>query len=175
MQPIQLVLLLGMVVYAIVRQTRISTAGGPARFKLAFIYAGIGVASLLVGGWSPPEGLGWLFLLGGIVLSAVVGVLRGRLTKVWVADDGQLLRQGTWLTVSLFVAVIAVKVALGVIAGFAGIADGSSFAEVLVIVAIMIAVQAEIVHRRARRLSATRPSPSVGTDMALAPSAAARP
>ncbi|MFF2371190.1 hypothetical protein [Agromyces sp. NPDC058110] len=154
MQPVQLVLLLGMVVYAIFKQTRVSVAGGSARFRLAFIYAGVGVASLVASGWAPPVGAGWWFLLGGISLSAVVGVLRGRLTEVWVADDGRVMRRGTWVTVSLFVGVILVKVALGVVAGFAGIADGSSFAEVLVIVAIMIAVQAEIVHRRALGLAA---------------------
>ncbi|MGI9822803.1 hypothetical protein [Agromyces sp. Marseille-Q5079] len=164
MQPIELILLLVMVVYAVFRQTRAGVAGGPRRFRLAFIYAGLGLASLLVGGWDPPEGIGWAFLIGGVVLSVVVGVLRGRHTRVWIAADGTRMRRGTWLTVTLFVTVIAVKVALGAIAGLAGIADGASFAEVLLIVAIMIAVQAEIVHRRALVLAGRDPDRPVGAD-----------
>ncbi|WP_127792588.1 DUF1453 domain-containing protein [Agromyces sp. LHK192] len=152
MEPLQYLVLLGMVGYAIFRQTRVARVGDGNRFKLAIVYGAVGIASLVVTGWRPPEGVGWLFLAVGILLSVVVGVVRGILTRVWVAEDGSRLRQGTWLTVALFVAVIVVKIALGVTAGLLGVADGSSFAEILVIVAIMVAVQAEIVHRRALAL-----------------------
>lgn len=154
MQPLQMVIILAMVIYAIYRQTRVSPAGGPGRFRLALIYGAVGVGSLLLSGWALPQGIGWAFLAAGIALSVIVGVARGLLTKVWIDADGERKRQGTWLTVSLFVFVIAAKIGMGVYAGLHAINDGANFSEVLVIVAIMIAVQAQIVHGRALALEA---------------------
>jgi uncharacterized membrane protein len=153
MNPVQLVFLAGMVGFAIYRQTRVGPAGGPGRFKMALIYGAIGLVSLALTGWVlPGDSRGWAVLAIGITLSAVVGVARGLLTRVWTDENGRVLRQGTWLTVSLFVAMIIVKIAITVFAQLSGIQTGSSFAQILLVVAIMIAVQAEIVHRRAQRL-----------------------
>jgi type IV secretory pathway TrbD component len=49
----------------------------------------------------------------------------------------------------LFLGLVAVKFGLGVLAWFAHINDGAGFGEVL----IMIAVQAQIVYRRAETLT----------------------
>ena len=153
MHPVQLVVVFAMIVYAVYKQTRVAPAAGPGRFKMAVIYAVVGISSLAASGWQSPDGAGWLFLVGGIVLSVLVGVARGYLTRVWVDAEGRSWRQGTALTISLFVVVVVVKVGLGVIAVGAGVHDGSSFGEVLLVVAVMIAAQIEIVHRRVLALA----------------------
>lgn len=149
MDWIHILILLAMVSYAIYKQTRASLAGGPGRFKMALIYGAVGVVTIVIGGWHAPEPLGWVFLVGGILLSAIVGIARGVLTRVWVGADGAPLRQGTWLTISLFIALLAIKVASGIYAEWIGIDTGANFGEILVVVAVMIAVQSEIVSRRA--------------------------
>ena len=53
--------------------------------------------------------------------------------------------------------MIAVKFALGAWAQIAHIDDGEGFGEVLVMLAIMLAVQAQIVWNRARALTASSP------------------
>ena len=72
MDPVELVLILALVCYSIYRQTQKSEVVGNSRFKLAIIYAVVG---LLVGGFRPPIGF-WPIL----VLADQLGVeRRGRL------------------------------------------------------------------------------------------------
>lgn len=51
-----------------------------------------------------------------VILSFVVGILRGRLTRVRVEAECRVLRQGTRVTIALFVGLIATKFALGTLA-----------------------------------------------------------
>jgi hypothetical protein len=96
----------------------------PGRYTLAIIYAVIGVA---VGGFSRPDTAAeWGLLAASLVLSVVVGLARGRLTRVW-----------------------------------ADISDDGGFGEILIMIAVMVAFQAELIWRRARALGArasSRPS-----------------
>jgi hypothetical protein len=76
---------------------------------------------------------------------------------VWVDDAAgqrRVYRQGTALTVGLFLGMIAVKFGLGTYAYFAHISSNGGFGEVLVMIAVMVAIQAELVRRRARVLGA---------------------
>lgn len=161
MSPLEIAAILALSAWAIYKQTIVSeVVFTNARFKMALIYA---VAGIAVGGFDTPAGwAGWAMILTGLALSFVVGLVRGRYTKLWVAD-GKVWRQGTALTVSLFVGLITVKFALGTLAYFWGVDDGAGFGEVLVMIAIMIAVQAQIIHGRARRLplaaAAAQPQP----------------
>ena len=52
---------------------------------------------------------------------------------------------------ALFVGLVATKFALGTLAYFWHVDDGAGLGEVLVMIAVMIAVQAELVSRRAAR------------------------
>ncbi|MET1007438.1 MAG: hypothetical protein ABWX96_17945 [Propionibacteriaceae bacterium] len=159
MSPFDLVILLALVGWAIYKQTRVAeVSSGPARFTMAGIYVVLG---LVLGGFAIPKGaLGIALIVSGLVLSLVVGILRGRWTRVWVDIDGRVLRQGTRVTVALFVGLIATKFALGTLAYFWHVDDGAGLGEVLVMIAVMIAVQAELVSRRAAELrSRTAPSP----------------
>jgi len=89
----------------------------------------------------------------GLALSVVVGLARGRLTCLW-AQDGRVYSKGTPLTIGLFLGLVAAKFAIGTACYFLHISDDGGFGEVLVMIAIMIAFQAEIVWRRAKALGA---------------------
>lgn len=150
MTPLDGIAILALVAYAIYRQTRISEITGQSRFKLAIIYGAVGLA---VGGFALPHGAAAFGLLGvSIALSVVVGLVRGRLTRMWMAEDGRILSQGTALTVGLFLGMIVIKFGLGAYASLQHINDGEGFGEVLLMIAVMIAVQAELVWGRAQRL-----------------------
>jgi hypothetical protein len=155
MSSVDLVILLALVCWAIYKQTRVAeVSSGPSRFTMAGIYAVLG---LVLGGFALPKAAGGIALIVlGVALSIVVGILRGRLTRVWMEADGRVLRQGTRVTVALFVGLVATKFALGTLAYFWHVDDGAGLGEVLVMIAVMIAVQAELVSRRAAALLAVR-------------------
>ena len=145
----QALMLAALIAFAIYRQTRTAPVVSSGRFSISLIYAALAGFGVATSGWSPPSGIGWVFLLTGFALSAVVGTARGMLTKLWRADDGRTMRCGTGSTIGLFFVALAVKVAMGIYARANHIADGADFGEILVVVAIMSAAQAEIVFRRA--------------------------
>jgi hypothetical protein len=163
MSPLEIVAILVLTGWAIYRQTKVSeVSSGFGRFRMAIIYAAVG---LVVGGFDTPSGVaGWSMIVIGLLLSVVVGIFRGRLTHIWADADGRVWQRGSTLTVGLFVGLIAAKFALGTLAYFWQIDDGAGFGEVLVMIAVMIAMQAEIIHRRARVLprptTAAAPEPT---------------
>lgn len=162
MSIVEILILVAMIGYAIYRQTQRNEVIGSSRFKLAIIYAVIG---LVVGGFSRPDTAAeWVLLGASILLSVVVGLARGRLTRVWAegaAGERRVYSQGTAVTVSLFLGMVVAKFALGTYAYFAHISDDGGFGEVLIMIAIMVAFQAELIWRRAQALGArasSRPS-----------------
>jgi surface polysaccharide O-acyltransferase-like enzyme len=157
-----LVIILAMVGYAIYRQSQRHEVVGSSRFKLAIIYGIVGIA---IGGYHvPTNGLAWLFLAISVALSVVVGLARGRYTRVW-PENGSVYAQGTALTIGLFLGLVVAKFALGTVAYFAGISDNGGIGEVLIMIAVMVAFQAELVWRRAQPLGA-RTSTSTGAHAA---------
>jgi hypothetical protein len=152
--PLEIVAILALTVWAVYKQTVVAEVIGRTRFKLAIIYAAVGLA---VGGFDVPSGVaGWAMIVAGLLLSLVVGLLRGRHTRLWADAEGRVWRRGTALTVGLFVGMIAIKFALGAVAEIRGIDDGAGFGEVLVMIAVMVAVQAQLVWQRAQRLPGAR-------------------
>jgi hypothetical protein len=150
MSPTEIIIILALTGYAIYQQTRRHEVDGKNRFKLAIIYA---VGGLIVGGiYMPKNAAAWGLLVLSIALSAGVGLLRGRKTRVWAAANGKIYSQGTVLTISLFLALVAAKFAIGTAAYFLHISDDSGFGEVLIMIAIMVAFQAELIWRRAQAL-----------------------
>lgn len=151
-QPTQALVIVAMVLFALYRQTRkTAVTDGLGSYKIAIIYGLVGCLSVASQGWTPPQGVGWVFLFGGIALGAVVGLIRGVVTQVWLEPDGTCMRRGTWLTVALFLGLLATKTGLGFAAGYAGIRDGASFGEVLIVVAVMAAAQVWIIAIRKSR------------------------
>jgi small basic protein len=149
MSPTELIIILALVAYAVYRQTRKHELTGGSRFKLAIIY---GVIGLVIGGITVPHGaLAVLLLAASVALSLVVGAVRGRYTRIWREGD-TLFAQGTTFTVVLFLLMIAAKFGLGAVAYFAHVTADGGLGEIMVLIAIMVAVQAEYVWRRAQAL-----------------------
>ncbi|MDN5978521.1 hypothetical protein [Acidipropionibacterium jensenii] len=149
MSVYELIAILGLTSYAIYQQTRCHEVVARTRFKLTFIYLAVG---LLIGGMHlPSTPLAAVFPVISILLSLIVGQIRGRLTRLWV-EDGKVYSQGTPLTVAIFLGLIASKFVLGTIAYFTHASDTGGIGEILIMLAIMMAIQAELIHRRAMRL-----------------------
>jgi hypothetical protein len=162
MSPYEAIAILLLTAYAVYQQTRRHQIIAAKRFKLAIIY---GVVGLVVGGIQVPHTkLAASFLVASVLLSLVVGQVRGRLTRIWI-EDGRLYSQGTPTTVALFVALIASKFALGTAAYLLHDKQTGGIGEVLLMLAAMIAVQAQLIHRRANRIT-TGPSMPSSTDLA---------
>jgi hypothetical protein len=152
---VDLILIAALVGYAIYRQTRINVITGHGRFTLAVIYT---VAGLLSGVHIARNPVAYGLLAVSIVASLAVGLLRGHLTRMWQAADGRILTRGTSLTVGLFLGLVVVKFALGTIAYLTHTAYESGIGSVLVMVGVMLAVQAELIWRRAQALRAAAPA-----------------
>jgi hypothetical protein len=151
MTPGELLWIVALCAYAVYQQTRRHEIVGNARFRLAILY---GVIGLIVGGFNlPTKALSIVFLLISIVLSLVFGYFRGRLTRVW-AEAGHVYSQGTPLTITLFLLLVASKFVLGAIAYVVDASDDGGVGEVLIMIAVMMAVQAQLIWRRAQPLGA---------------------
>lgn len=116
----------------------------------------IAIIALTIGGFYLPTGAtSWLILGTGILASAAVGVARGRLSRLWMEPDSRVFSQGTPLTIALFLLLIGAKFALGTWQYLNHQPDEhGGFGEVLILIGLMVALQAEIVWRRARALHA---------------------
>ena len=155
----QLLLIAALVGFAIYKQTQTSEVTRSGAFTMAAIYGVVGIGAglwnLSTGTLEVPSGaLGWGIAALGVVLSVVIGTARGLRTRMWVDGNGRIMSRGSVLTVGLFVALLVIKIGVGVIAYLNGIHDGSGFPQVMIIVAIMIAVQGLILNRRAGALRA---------------------
>jgi len=162
----EILILVAMTGYAIYMQTKRHEVVGDRRFKLAIIY---GIIGLAVGGMNLPDQpfeIG--FLVVGLLLSIVVGLVRGKYTRVW-ADGGRVYSQGTAFTISLFLLLIATKFAMGTAAYFLGRSDGGGFGEILLMIALMVAFQAQIIWTRGRALGARRSHADPLTDAQTEP------
>jgi len=151
MSILELVAITALVGYAVYKQTQTRVVSGRGRFRLAAIYAVIGG---LFGVAMPHDGAAVGLLMASIVVSLIIGAARGAYTRVWRGPDGQIRSRGTVVTISLLLALIASKFGLGAVAYAFGIHD-SSIGEILLMIGVSVAVQAEIVWRRAQQLAAS--------------------
>lgn len=153
MSPLAIVAIVAMSLYSLYRQSIRTPVDGGSRFKLASIYAAVG---LLMGGLHQPETrTAWIGLAGSLMLSAIVGILRGQKTHL-STEGGRVYSQGTPATIGLFLALALSKFAMGTYAYLHGRSSHGGFGEVLLMIALMAALQAELVWRRALGMLAIR-------------------
>jgi len=152
MTGIEFIAILALVGYALYRQTRVNEVTGRGRFKLAVIYTAAGV---LTGVHIAHNPTAYGLLAIGLAASLAVGVLRGHHTRMWQTDE-RVFTQGTPATVSLFLGLVAFKFALGAFAYLTHTPYESGIGSVLVMVGVMLAVQTEVISRRARALRTAR-------------------
>ncbi|WP_344752500.1 hypothetical protein [Gryllotalpicola koreensis] len=167
---ISIIAIAALIGYALYRQTRTSQVTRGGRYKMAIIYGIIGVC-LGVNISHNPAALGLTAI--SLAASAGVGVLRAQRTRLWRDDEGRVFTRGTRTTAGLFLALIAFKVALGTFAYFVHVPYDANVGEVMVMLALMLAVQATIVWRRIERLGwAPAPRAHGGQDAPVAAQAA---
>jgi hypothetical protein len=90
----------------------------------------------------------WLWVVGTIAVGALLlGAIRALTVKIWTSNNW-VVRQGTWLTIGLWVLSLALHFAGGIGAQHSGAGnlEASSF---LLYLAITYGVQNYVVHRRA--------------------------
>ncbi|HAT54352.1 MAG TPA: hypothetical protein DCW31_03770 [Lactobacillus sp.] len=87
----------------------------------------------------------WLFVLGALISAVLFGYLRTLSYQLWVADDGSVMRQGTWLTIVLWIVGLLIH-------GVADLAWHGSNATILLYLGVTLLVQRGFVWLRAKRL-----------------------
>ncbi|MEU8630601.1 hypothetical protein AB0C38_00415 [Amycolatopsis sp. NPDC048633] len=97
----------------------------------------------------PATGLAIALLAGSLVLAAGFGVVRGYTVRLW-RQDGVLFRQGTWLTILLWLAAIGSHLGLDVLIDSG--AKGLGGASILLYLAVSLGAQRLVVQARATRL-----------------------
>ncbi|MDA3133912.1 DUF1453 family protein [Atlantibacter subterranea] len=151
MTATQILMLIALTCWSVYKQTIRTEVNGKGRFKMAKIY---GIVGLVVGGfYLPTDAIAWATVVLSVGASALVGVMRGNLTRLSV-EDGKVFSQGNALTIGLFVGLVAFKFMLGIWLYFNHPQPHNGFGEILVLIAIMVAVQAQIVWLRAQKVVA---------------------
>ncbi|MEU5257317.1 hypothetical protein [Amycolatopsis sp. NPDC021455] len=84
-----------------------------------------------------------------LLLGAGFGAVRAWSVRLW-REDGQLWRQGNWLTVALWLVGFAVHIGLDAL--FDGVAHGLGAGSILLYLAVSLGVQRLFVQSRAGRL-----------------------
>lgn len=151
MTTTQILMLIALTCWSVYKQTIRTEVCGNGRFKLAKIY---GIAGLVIGGfYLPTDAIAWATVVVSMGASALVGVMRGNLTRLTV-EDGKVFSQGNALTIGLFLGLVAFKFLLGTWLYFNHPQPHNGFGEIIVLIAIMVAVQAQIVWLRAQNVMA---------------------
>ncbi|WP_312972283.1 hypothetical protein [Atlantibacter sp.] len=151
MTTTQILMLIALTCWSVYKQTIRTEVNGKGRFKMAKIY---GIVGLVVGGfYLPTDAIAWATVVLSVGASALVGVMRGNLTRLSI-EGGKVFSQGSALTIGLFVGLVAFKFLLGTWLYFNHPQPHNGFGEILVLIAIMVVVQAQIVWVRAQKVMA---------------------
>ena len=92
-----------------------------------------------------------LLLVASFVLAAGFGVVRAYTVRLWRAD-GQLWRQGTWVTVVLWILAIGIHLGLDYAIDGSGAAKGLSGASIMLYLAVSLGAQRLVVQSRANHV-----------------------
>jgi hypothetical protein len=138
-------------VYVLSRQRRIRLVPRLLNLRLPIIFGVIGLIDLL--GYTDNHrhhvtGADWAWVLATLVVGALIlGGIRALTVKVWTSNQW-VVRQGTWLTIGLWVLSLALHFVgdVGAAHNGAGNFEASSF---LLYLAVTYGVQNYVVHRRA--------------------------
>ena len=102
-------------------------------------------------------------LAGSLVLAAALGAARALTVRVWRQDDGQLMRQGTWVTAVLWIVSLAVHLGYDeLVAGHIAGTNGGNVGDATIVLYLMItlAVQQFLLLARVRRQEAAGDVPT---------------
>jgi hypothetical protein len=115
--------------------------------KLPVLFTGIGVL-VQIGSPLPGGRAAALALMVSVAASVLLGVWRGAVIPVWRAENGAWMSHGNRTTITLWVVLIAVKVALGTFGSVTGLFGVETIGEVFMTLGLSFAVQNLVVARR---------------------------
>lgn len=135
------------------RAVRRSGAGGPRRRSGQAGAVLVVVGAVELGGYArvhplPLSAVG--ILAASFLFGLGLGVVRAHTVRIWYAD-GTVYRQGTWLTVLLWLAGTGGHLAGGELIGVAGGPAGAGSASMLLYLGMAVAVQTVFIRRRVLR------------------------
>jgi hypothetical protein len=142
---------LGVIVLILVllRQVRVRPVPRVFRARLPIVLGVIGLFEMVAyAGDHHVTGSRWAWVLGALLVGAAgVGALRGLSMRVW-ASHNWVVRQGTTVTMALWLVSLILHFAADDYGGARGL-EGASF---LLYLGLTLAVQYYVVHRRAQPL-----------------------
>lgn len=158
MTTTQILILIALTCWSVYKQTIRTEVHGQGRFKMAKIY---GIVGLVIGGfYLPADAIAWATVVISVGASALVGVMRGNLTRLTL-EDGKVFSQGSVVTIGLFLGLVAFKFLLGTWLYFNHPQPHNGFGEIIVLIAIMVGVQAQIIWLRTQKLLAASENTSI--------------
>jgi hypothetical protein len=131
------------------RQRRIRPVPRALHLRLPYILGAIGIVEVLdyTDGHHVSTSGFWLVVAVTVVGAGVFGVVRALTVTIWESNQW-VVRQGTWLTMGLWVLSLALHLSSGFGAAHFG-ARGLEASSFLLYLALTLGVQAYIVHVRA--------------------------
>jgi hypothetical protein len=144
------VLLLGYLLY---RQLQIRPVPRAPKLRSAGIMAVVGVFNAFQffgGGKHHLDGLSWTVLVASFLIGAGLGVARAYTVKLWFVDK-RLMRQGTWLTITLWIVGVILHALAGVLIGISSGVHGIESATGVLYLAMSFTVQQVVVVQRGQQ------------------------
>lgn len=116
-------------------------------FSVPLILCAVGVAALVSASRVHPMTPATLAILAALLIgdASLLGALRAYTVRLW-QDGGRVMRQGTWLTLLLWIAGVAIHVWIGQ-------AGGIGTSDLLLYLGVTLAAQRLVLQARARHLT----------------------
>jgi len=144
-----LVLGIALVLFIIYRQLVKRPVESRQLVVLPLVLAALGLTNL---NHEPPATSAAVSTLVASLASAVVfGLARGVSVRVW-QEAGTVLRQGTAITLALWVIAIALRIGIGAIAHRDGVAQSVTFGELPLFLGVTLAAQNVVIWMRAQAI-----------------------
>ena len=102
-------------------------------------------------------------LVGSLLLAAVLGAVRALTVRVWRHEDGQLMRQGTWVTAVLWIISLAAHLGYDeLVAGHIAGTNGGNVGDATIVLYLVVtlAVQQFLLLARVKRQEAAGEVPN---------------
>jgi hypothetical protein len=142
-----LLILLVLVPWSIYRQMQVNEVNQSGLIKLPLIFAAIGVLGFGLGS-IPTDGPAVGYLALSVAISVGLGIWRGVIIPIWTSADGKVVSQGNRATLSLWILLLASKIAMGTVASITGWFPGEHAGEIFLFIAVSFAAQNLVVAKR---------------------------
>jgi hypothetical protein len=133
--------------WSLYRQMQENPVSRGSLLKLPLIFVGIGL--LVQSGPLVPSGSGVAVALTiSVAASVLLGIWRGAAIPVWTTRDGTWMSKGNRLTITLWIALVALKFLLGTVGSITGWFPVETITEIFITLGLSFAVQNYVVARR---------------------------